>query len=88
MKKLRLKALSLGAREILDREQLKRIVGGCSSDADCTAGYCNTATGDCVSGGDGSDNGSVSGCDTFTPPCGICGCQSPQACAELGAACA
>jgi hypothetical protein len=37
MKKLRLKALSLGAREILSREQLKAITGGCSSSQDCGA---------------------------------------------------
>jgi hypothetical protein len=43
MKKLRLKALSLGATEILSREQLKSITGGCTSALNCDFGqYCDS----------------------------------------------
>jgi hypothetical protein len=63
MKKLRLKALDLGAREILTREQLKKITGGsCTSALDCDMGqYCtshedptnpnNWIDGECVNSG-------------------------------------
>ena len=48
MKKLRLKALSLGAREILSRDQLKSVTGGCTTHEECTDGrYCNPATSEC-----------------------------------------
>ena len=55
MKKLRLKALSLGAREILSREQLKAITGGCTSDSQCGSGICNSSS-VCV-GGSGPGSG-------------------------------
>lgn len=40
MKALKLKALELGAREILSRDQMKNVSGGagCQSDADCPPG--------------------------------------------------
>jgi hypothetical protein len=43
MKKLRLRALSLGAREILSREQLKSITGGCTDSSNCNGGWCDAA---------------------------------------------
>lgn len=61
MKKLKLKALALGATEILTREQLKSIMGGCFADSDCPSGQkCNSG----ATGGDG-------GC--YTPTGGIPG---------------
>jgi hypothetical protein len=60
MKKLQLKALSLGAREILSREQLRSINGGCSNDDDCSAGgYCQN--GSCWGNWGGSDIGGSGG---------------------------
>ncbi|MFD2873312.1 hypothetical protein ACFS5N_12580 [Mucilaginibacter ximonensis] len=54
MKKLRLKALSLGAKEILSREQLKAVFGGAagsgSGSGDCDVyydWYCETSDGSC-----------------------------------------
>ncbi len=59
MKKLRLKALSLGAREILSREQLRSITGGCTQDSDCTGGnICNSSNQCTGDNGGGSDPGS------------------------------
>ena len=68
MKKLRLKVLSLGAREILSREQLKMVTGGCTSHGDCTESGARCENGACVlpgGGGSGSDSG---GGGTNTPP--------------------
>ncbi len=92
MKKLRLKALSLGAREILNRDQLRRITGGsCSTDYDCGAGsVCNSlneCTADPNQGGSGS-NGDPSGCDNGTYHCTCSatntdiGCMTPEQCAS------
>lgn len=64
MKKLRLKALSLGAREILSREQLKSITGGCIVDTDCPGGYCNAIDSTCHYDSGGS--GSTGTCDSST----------------------
>ncbi|MFD2872293.1 hypothetical protein ACFS5N_07440 [Mucilaginibacter ximonensis] len=65
MKKLRLKALSLGAREILSREQLKAVTGGsdCNSALDCPIDYfCQSGT--CVySGPPSGSNGSTASGD-------------------------
>jgi hypothetical protein len=67
MKKLQLKALSLGATEILGREQLKSILGGCSTDSDCSSGgHCQDGVCD-NEGGSASDTGSDTGCTS--PPC-------------------
>lgn len=46
MKKLQLKALELGAREVLTRTQLKNVMGGsggaqpCFEDWNCSSGQC------------------------------------------------
>jgi hypothetical protein len=63
MKKLRLKALSLGAREILTREQLKSINGGCTSLSDCSLSQiCNVSRGVCEDADPGGSSvGSGSG---------------------------
>lgn len=71
MKKLQLKALDLGAREILSREQLKSINGGCSSDNDCAVtAYCDSS-GSCYeaigSGGSGTGSGGVGGGGSGSP---------------------
>lgn len=69
MKKLQLKALELGAREVLTRAQLKNFLGGscslvgdngapCNSDADCNGGSCYA--GSCHGGGSG-------GCGSCAP---------------------
>jgi hypothetical protein len=60
MKKLKLKALSLGAREILSREQLRQINGGSTPSYGCCQWYggCGgyvEATAHCVC--DGYDEG-------------------------------
>ncbi len=86
MKKLRLKALSLGAREILSREQLKAVTGGCSADGDCQGGWCDAGV--CHAYGSGyGDNGSGSGSGScregFTYCNSSCGCQ--QSCDGIGA---
>lgn len=81
MKKLKLKALDLGALEILSRDQLKSITGGCSTNSDCgTGSYCYN--GGCQP--NGSDPGSGSGSGSGSSPSGdICGpqglCNSYQA---------
>jgi hypothetical protein len=70
MKKLRLKVLSLGAREILSREQLRSITGGaCQNDGDCEGGaYCSS--GQCWGGPSGVNDGSGSGnCDQNAVHC-------------------
>lgn len=77
MKKLKLKALSLGAREILSREQLRSITGGSCASADGCAinEYCDESD-NCVPleggySGSGAGGGSGSGsqmecyCQTF-----------------------
>ncbi|MGF7078473.1 hypothetical protein [Mucilaginibacter sp. UYCu711] len=82
MKKLRLKALSLGAREILNRDQLRRITGGCSTDYDCGTGYTCTSLNECASSGSGSGTGSGNaGCTGDCPPTtnnGIPQCMTAQ----------
>jgi hypothetical protein len=48
MKKLKLKALELGATEILTREQMKNVLAGSGSSSNCTctySGYLQTAPG-------------------------------------------
>jgi hypothetical protein len=85
MKKLRLKALSLGAREILNREQLKAVTGGCNDNNDCYHDqYCNNY-GECIDGGGGSKYGSgTGGCPEGTYNCycngGLIGCLSDFDC--------
>ncbi len=68
MKKLRLKALSLGAREILSREQLRSVTGGCMTSYDCDGGrgFCN-ALNECEGGG-GSGGARSSAPDHATCP--------------------
>jgi hypothetical protein len=59
MKKLKLRALNLGAREILTREQLKSINGGCVQDSDCGTGsnvVCNSFK-TCVGGSNWGGSG-------------------------------
>jgi len=73
MKKLRLKALSLGAREILSREQLRAITGGdCNDNGDC-GGYA------CIDGHCAPGNGSNE-CPDGQLPCFsgpvYCGCRA------------
>jgi hypothetical protein len=80
MKKLQLKALSLGAREILSREQLRSITGGCTSDSDCEAAVSCDSLGHCTSGTDsgssstGSSSGSDGGGDVCPSGTSICFC--------------
>jgi hypothetical protein len=62
MKKLQLKALNLGATEILSREQLKSIMGGCSTDSECSSGVCQYGV--CNDGG-----GSASDAGCPSAPC-------------------
>lgn len=87
MKKLRLKALKLGAREILSREQLKSITGGacldntgCDTYYYCYNGHCQYAS---ITPGDnpGSNNppgsgstGLGEGCGAGYTSCGTVGC--------------
>nr|WP_295868395.1 hypothetical protein [uncultured Chitinophaga sp.] len=55
MKALKLKALALGAREILSREQMKNVSGGagqCQADMDCPPGLICSG-GMCVDGDGG-----------------------------------
>jgi hypothetical protein len=77
MKKLRLKALSLGAREILSREQLRTITGGqCSTDNDCPSGSVCTSLNECssdpYSGGSGQGSGSGDPCYATSGDMGTC----------------
>jgi len=90
MKKLRLKALSLGAREILNREQLKAISGGCTTDQDCGAllpvcsgGSCVAAGGGTIPSGSSADPTCPSG--YYTCFCGLSnmGCLTPDECSHL-----
>jgi hypothetical protein len=77
MKKLRLKALSLGATEILTREQLKAITGGsCTSVQDCGALLPACVNGECVAlgGGSGSGGGSDGGGTVCEPGFYNCCC--------------
>jgi len=60
MKKLRLSALELGAKEVLSRDQLKKVLGGgasgCSVSVTCSNGEtisCSCSSGTC-SAGDGA----------------------------------
>lgn len=46
MKKLKLKALELGARELLSREQLKNVIGGSGTGSEDPGS--NSGSGDCV----------------------------------------
>jgi hypothetical protein len=88
MKKLKLKALSLGAREILSREQLKSITGGCSMATDCAVGQTCNQNNECEDDPNGpsglSGFGSMSGCPTGTPECycgsTMIGCLDPSVC--------
>jgi hypothetical protein len=65
MKKLRLKALDLCAREILSREQMRSINGGCGTLADCDDDYYCGTDGNCQyagipgSGNSGGSGGSI-----------------------------
>jgi hypothetical protein len=86
MKKLRLKALNLGATEILSREQLRSINGGCTSDSDCTGDnvVCNSFNvcmgGYDTTGSGGSYDGGITGSGDGGMP--------PQTCNDaVGAAC-
>ncbi len=84
MKKLRLKALSLGAREILSREQLRSITGGCSGPDECLGGWC--INGNCTSTnlGSGSSTGSGGRDGCVHEPCpdqyinNVLTCMTPQ----------
>jgi hypothetical protein len=77
MKKLRLKALSLGAREILSREQLRSITGGCDNNVPCPGGeWCDAGICRQYGGTGGASASGGSGCPTGEVPCGNCGCQS------------
>jgi hypothetical protein len=93
MKKLKLKALSLGAREILTREQLRSIHGAgdaCSDARDCGAleghcvnGYCQSST---VGGGSASGGGNVYA--TSSGDQGTCsGTQYPCSCGNTSLGC-
>jgi hypothetical protein len=49
MKTLKLKALALGAAEVLTREQMKNVIGaymlpGCTNDCGGTSGTCSSGT--------------------------------------------
>ena len=68
MKKLRLKVLSLGAREILSREQLKMVTGGCTSHGDCSGEGYRCVDGSCVAPGQGGSGSNSGGGGTNTPP--------------------
>ncbi|MCC6286780.1 MAG: hypothetical protein IT249_02745 [Chitinophagaceae bacterium] len=75
MKKLKLKALQLGATEILSREQLKTIMGGSgggngSCTFKCPGGLkeCTSSTGDCKEEKNGVVVVSIS-CDGITYKC-------------------
>lgn len=93
MKKLRLKALELGATEILSREQLKNILGGggtsCSTNGDCNNGE-SCCYGSCMTQSQCTQQGSIGSgsggsgvvCPTGTVTCGGCGCVSPSTCAQ------
>ncbi|WP_341841542.1 hypothetical protein [Chitinophaga caseinilytica] len=48
MKKLQLKALDLGAKEILSREQLRNVLGGNGSDGGSDAGSFSTCSTTCT----------------------------------------
>lgn len=39
MKKLKLRAMEFGAKEVLTRDQLKMVTGGCSSSSECQSAY-------------------------------------------------
>jgi hypothetical protein len=47
MKKLRLKALELGAKEVLSRAQLKNVLGGSGSGSGSGSGFGSGGFGDC-----------------------------------------
>jgi hypothetical protein len=62
MKKIKLKALYLGAREILSREQLRNITGGACYETDCPVGYiCNTEDACVLESGAGSEHRLIQG---------------------------
>lgn len=92
MKKLKLKALTLGATEILTREQLKTIMGGCSSSTDCGGGnWCDGGT--CKPyPGSGGNPGTGSGSGSGIGPGSTCGqdqywCSYTSGCVFLGYSC-
>lgn len=65
MKKLKLKALQLGAKEIMTRDQLKKVFGGGSASGCAVAVSCGSGTPkvcECEEGTCSSGNGSVT-CD-------------------------
>lgn len=87
MKKLKLRAIELGAKEILSREQLKMILGGddgsagtsCTADSDCQGGMkcCMTTDGSSIkictlpAGNGGCPTHGVSGCSTKCTVSGV-----------------
>jgi hypothetical protein len=76
MKKLKLKALSLGAREILSREQLRSINGGCTTATDCGVGQLCDQNNQCENDPNGPSGGSGSGGSIHLCPDlegGLCG---------------
>jgi hypothetical protein len=82
MKKLRLKALSLGATEILNRDQLRAIMGG---DCDgCTHGWCDAGICRDYDGGGGPSGSGPDGCAEGFVHCGNCGCQTDSFCTQNG----
>lgn len=96
MKKLRLKALELGAKEVLTRAQLRNILGGsCTLNSDCGVfhycymGNCYDSNTPPPVGGSGGSGGSggTGGCTDGSSLCtckGIYyGCQTSSACSTL-----
>ncbi len=61
MEKLRLKAINLGAREVLTREQLKNVLGGSGETGSGAGGTC-TVTVTCLKGATITCNGSGANC--------------------------
>ncbi|WP_454802888.1 hypothetical protein [Mucilaginibacter phyllosphaerae] len=51
MKGLKLKALNLGVKELLNREQMKNIIGGLASSSGSRGKCCATKNGDGYGGG-------------------------------------
>jgi hypothetical protein len=82
MKKLRLRALSLGAKEILSREQLRAVIGGdCNDRGDCGGYEC--IDGHCAPPASGTGSNE---CPDGELPCFVphtaqyCGCLSQSQC--------
>ncbi|WP_143312992.1 hypothetical protein [Chitinophaga eiseniae] len=86
MRSLKLKALELGARQILNREQMKNVSGGnvvCNSGMECPDGY--VCDGDlCVIGGEGGRCRDQRSCTISVPgdpnAAGICETNSSNRC--------